>query len=373
VIMKKSIHLVSFDLPYPPNYGGIIDVFFKIKELHKLGVNIYLHTYLVNNKTAALELEKYCEKIFYYKRKNIFLSFFSKLPFRVKSRSCNKLLVNLKKQNIPIIFEGLHTAYPLTKFNFKNGYVRAHNIEHEYFFGLYKSEKKILKKLFFYIESIKLKKFEKILIEATGIFSISPFEQKYFNKIYGEKTFYIPVFHETKIIENNQEKGKFILYHGDLRVADNVRAALFLIDTYKETSFNFIVASSCKDKTVLRQIRKYDNISFKDIPTQKSLEQLFEQAQINTLLTFQKTGIKLKLLNTLYQGKHIICNSKMIEDTGLESLCELADTKNEILEKTSKLFAEKFSSEDLKRRQKKLVNFNPEENAKKIVEIIFKQ
>jgi hypothetical protein len=370
--MKKSIHLVSFDLPYPPNYGGIIDVFFKIKELHKLGVSIYLHTYLFNNKTAALELENYCEKIFYYKRKNIFLSFFSKLPFRVKSRSCSKLLINLKRRDIPIIFEGLHTAYPLTKFNFKNGYIRAHNIEHEYFFGLYKSEKKILKKLFFYIESVKLKRFEKILIEATGIFSISPFEHEYFNEKYGKKTFYIPVFHENKIAINNQEKGKFILYHGDLRVADNIRAALFLIDTYKETSFNFTIASSCKNKAVLRQIKKYDNIRFKDIPTQKSLNELFRKAQINTLITFQKTGIKLKLLNSLFQGRHIIVNSKMIQDTGLEKLCELANTKKEILEKTSKLFTLNFTNENSEKRREELLKFSPEKNAKKIIAIIFK-
>ena len=29
----KNINIVSFDIPYPPNYGGIIDVFYKIKAL----------------------------------------------------------------------------------------------------------------------------------------------------------------------------------------------------------------------------------------------------------------------------------------------------------------------------------------------------
>ena len=371
--MKKSIHLVSFDNPYPPNYGGIIDIFFKIKELHKLNISIYLHVYLFDNKTKQIDLEKYCRKIYYYKRKNSFLSLFSKLPFRIKSRSSHELIANLKSLNIPIIFEGLHTTYPLTQFNFKNVYVRTHNIEHEYFFGLYKSEKNLFKKLFFYVEALKLKNNEKILEKASGIFTISPFEQEYFTKIYGKKTFYIPVFHETKSIKNNHKKGDFILYHGDLRVADNVRAALFLIDIYKESSFKFVVASSCKNKAVLRKIKKYDNISFKDIPTQKSLNQLFEKAQINTLLTFQKTGIKLKLLNTLYQGKHIISNTKMIEDTGLTALCELANTKKEILEKTSKLFFKNFSNEQIKKRQEKLLAFSPEENAKKLVQIIFKE
>jgi hypothetical protein len=371
--MKKSIHLVSFDIPYPPNYGGIIDIFFKIKELHKLGIQIYLHTYLFNDKTREPELEKYCEKIFYYKRKNAFLSLFSKLPFRVQSRSCNKLIENLKNLQFPVIFEGLHTAYPLTKHPFKNTYVRAHNIEHDYFLGLSKSEKNIFKKVFFLLESIKLKRFENILEKATGIFSISPFEQAYFTKKYGAKTFYIPVFHAAKNVTQTIEKVNFILYHGDLRIADNVRAALFLIDIYKNTQYQFVVASSYKNKSVLKQINMYYNIKFKDIPTQESLDQLFKKAQINTLFTFQKTGIKLKLLNTLHQGKHIISNTQMIEDTGLEALCELANTKKEILEKTSKLLEQTFSETQVIARKEKLLDFNTQENAKKIVAIIFKQ
>ena len=371
--MKKSIHLVSFDVPYPPNYGGVIDVFFKIKELHKQGVSIYLHTYLFDGKTAQPALEKYCEKIFYYNRENMFLSLFSRLPFRVKSRSCNTLISNLKEHPFPIIFEGLHTVYPLTKHPFKNTYIRAHNIEHTYFLGLSKSEKNVFKKLFFYLESIKLKRFENILKKATGIFSISPFEQAYFSKKYGKKTTYIPVFHSAKKTTHTQEKGQFILYHGDLRISDNIRAALFLIAVYKETPYNFVVASSSKNKAILKQIKKNKNISFKEIPNQASLETLFKKAQINTLLTFQKTGIKLKLLNTLYQGKHIISNLEITEDTGLEALCELANTKKEILEKTAKLLEKPFSNEQMAARAKKLVAFNPEENAKKIVSIIFKQ
>ena len=371
--MKKSLHLVSFDVPYPPNYGGIIDVFFKIKKLHKLGIKIYLHTYLFNDKTRQPELEKYCEKIFYYKRKNAFLSLFSNLPFRVRSRSCNKLIENLKNVKFPIIFEGLHTTYPLKKYNFKNTYIRTHNIEHTYFLGLSKSEKNIFKKVFFLLESIKLKRFEKILEKATGILSISPFEQEYFTKKYGAKTFYIPVFHDTTNSTQTGEKGDFILYHGDLRIADNIRAALFLIDVYKNTPYQFVVASSCKNKTVLKHINMYHNINFKDIPTQEILEQLFKKAQINTLFTFQKTGIKLKLLNTLHQGKHIISNTQMIEDTGLESLCELANTKKEILDKTSKLLEQTFSKTHIIARKEKLLDFNTTENAKKIVAIIFKR
>ena len=63
----------------------------------------------------------------------------------------------------------------------------------------------------------------------------------------------------------------------------------------------------------------------------------------------------------------------MIEDTGLEDLCNLANSRNEILEKTAQLFKEDFSDVELQKRSKKLESFNPNKSAKKIIGVIFKQ
>ena len=264
--------------------------------------------------------------------------------------------------------------YWLNSLNLKVAtFVRTHNIEHEYFYGLAKSEPHVLKKLFFYSEGWKLKRFEQQLFKVNGIFTISPYEQEHFASIYGKKCEYIPAFHQTKNITNHTKKGDYILYHGDLRVSDNVKAALFLIDVYEDTNYQLIIASSSVNKNVIAAISKFSTIHFKEIKNQEVLENLFENAHINTLLTFQKTGIKLKLLNSLYQGKYIIANNKMINDTGLENLCELANTKKEILQKTELLFAKEFLVSEIKKRQEKLLLFCPTESAKKIVNIIFKQ
>lgn len=372
--MKKILHIISFDIPYPPNYGGIIDVYYKIKELSDLGVVIYLHCYCNKNAEKQHELEKICEKVFYYQKNNVIYSLFSLLPFRVKSRNNNKLVHNLKSIKAPILIEGLQSAYILSKEKFAETYLRAHNIEHTYFFGLSKSQQSIFKKILFYIEGQKLKYFEKLVKKATGIFTISPFEQNYFTEKYGAKSTYIPVFFDAT--KNNfpvSKTQKFILYHGDLRVSDNVRAALYLIETYKNSKYQFVIASSCENKKVISEIEKYSNISFNNIPNQKDLEILLRNAHINTIITFQKTGIKLKLLNTLFKGNQIIANSKMIEDTGLENLCELANSKEEILSKTAMLYDKEFSKLDLENRFEKLTALQPEQSAKKIIEIIFKQ
>lgn len=369
--MNKKLHIVSFDIPYPPNYGGIIDVFYKIKELHRLGVEIYLHTYIYNKKTEQQELKKYCKKIFYYKRKNSFLSLFSILPFRLISRKNSKLNKNLQKLKTPILFEGINTIYPLHKLNLKKSYVRTHNIEDKYFLGLAKSEKNYLIKLFHFLEAYKLKKFEKNLKKATIIFTISLYEQEYFSSRYNKKAYYIPAFHNSKKSLNHSKRGDFVLFHGDLRVADNIKACLFLIDVYKKTKYKFVIATSIKVDAIITNVNQHNNISIEKITTQKDLDNLLKNAHINTLFTFQKTGIKLKLLNTLYRGKFIITNSLLVEDTGLETLCEVANSKTEILKKTEILFQKKFEYQEMEKRKEKLKQFSPEESARKMIELIF--
>jgi hypothetical protein len=43
--IQATIHIISFDVPYPANYGGVMDVFYKLKNLHALGTHIILHCY----------------------------------------------------------------------------------------------------------------------------------------------------------------------------------------------------------------------------------------------------------------------------------------------------------------------------------------
>ena len=147
---QKKLHIVSFDVPYPPNYGGVIDVFYKLKSLSKLGVIITLHTYEYG-RGQALELERYCAKVYYYKRKKSYKDLVSRKPFIVKTRSSKKLMNRLLLDKNPILFEGLHTTFPLnfTSFPERIILVRTHNIEHRYYDGLGKSETSKYKKAFF--------------------------------------------------------------------------------------------------------------------------------------------------------------------------------------------------------------------------------
>ena len=33
IMTENHLHIISFDVPYPANYGGVIDVFYRVKAL----------------------------------------------------------------------------------------------------------------------------------------------------------------------------------------------------------------------------------------------------------------------------------------------------------------------------------------------------
>jgi len=175
---KKQLHIVSFDVPFPANYGGVIDVFYKIKSMHQERVGVILHCFQYGREKSE-ELESICEKVYYYKRKMNWLGFFSKTPFIVYSRKNKELLKNLMKDDLPIIFEGIHTTASISKINKKRTFIRSHNIEWEYYKNLLISEKNLFKKFFFWVEHIKLKLYETKIYKDQNALAISEKDQKW--------------------------------------------------------------------------------------------------------------------------------------------------------------------------------------------------
>lgn len=370
-MLTKQLNVVSFDVPFPPKYGGIIDVFYKLKELHNLGIEIYLHTFN-SGMESQIELHKYCKKVYYYKRNLDIKNVFSQLPYIVKTRESKELTENLSVNNYPILFEGLHTTFPLLRTNFKKRkiIVRAHNIEHHYYNGLFKSESNLLKKLYFKIEAFKLKNYQSVLKKADFILSISPSEQSYFSTLFPEKSVYLPVFHGNYNINSKLGKGKYAVFNGDVRVADNIKACTFLISIFSKIDFPLIISSSFKNKYLLNKIKPYKNISFINCSNKNEIEDLLCNAHINLLPTFQNTGIKLKLINALFNSRFCIANNTMVLNTGLENVCLLANTKKEFASKINKVIQQDFTEDFINDRIKILSTFNNNTSAIKLANLI---
>ena len=91
----RVLHVVAFDIPYPPNYGGVIDVYYKLKALHRKGIRIILHAYEYPGRERSDKLHDYCEEVHYYPRLVGFRSALSTKPYIVASRKSDQLLKNL--------------------------------------------------------------------------------------------------------------------------------------------------------------------------------------------------------------------------------------------------------------------------------------
>jgi glycosyltransferase involved in cell wall biosynthesis len=368
----KHLHIVSFNIPYPANYGGVIDVFYKIKALHSIGIKIHLHCYEYG-RLHAEELKKYCHSVHYYRRYKGLRYFFSRKPYIVNTRSNKKLLNVLSKDNYPIFFEGIHSTFFINNSDLKNRtkIVRTHNIEHEYYKNLSEIEKNYLKKYFFKSEAKKLIKYEPVLKNATKIAAISKNDFVYFNKKYSN-TELLSAFHQYEKVDIKKGKGFYVFYHGNLSVGENVIAALFLINNvFKNLEIPLIIAGKNPDKRIKNAALNNKNIQIIANPDDSKMANLISEAQINILPTFQGTGIKLKLLASLFTGRHCITNLTMVENTGLESLCSVKNTSQEMSEEVKRLFNIEFDEKEIKKREKILLkSFCNTENAKIIEKLL---
>ncbi|MGQ8337898.1 glycosyltransferase [Sunxiuqinia sp. A32] len=370
--MRKKLHIISFNIPYPPNYGGIIDVYYKIKALAREEIDVILHCFEYGREKSS-ELEEFCYKVHYYPRKKGIFYLLSKKPYIVVTRKNKMLLQNLQDEIAPILFEGLHSCFfidnPLIAAYQK--IVRTHNIEHHYYRYLAKSEKNSFKKFYFEQEAMKLQCFEKRLKLADNIISISSEDTRYFNGKY-KKTTHIPAFHPFDKVDSKTGKGEYVLFHGNLSVSENQKAVKYLIDKiFTEITIPFTIAGKNPPEWLVKKAMVSPHISVIADPNDEVMTELIREAQLNLIPTFQPTGFKLKLLASLFSGRHCISNSPMVEHTGLESLCNIANNAEDMIRMILEKFEEEFTIEDIVRRKHILENqFSNQRNAKKIIDLI---
>lgn len=370
--MKRAIQIIAFNIPYPPDYGGIIDIFYKIKALSACGVSVFLHCFEYNRPQAA-ELEKYCTKVYYYPRKKGIRYQLSDKPYIVATRSNSQLLNNLSSNNSPILFEGLHTCFYLDHPLLANHLrlVRTHNVEHEYYLNLCKAERNLFKKIFFRMEACKLKRYENILKRASQILSISPNDNYCFDLKYGHSHL-IPAFHPFSEIKSKVGRGKYILFHGNLSVAENIQAVEYLLsNVFNKITLPVIIAGKNPNVRLVQKISQFTHIQLVSNPENEQMETLIQEAHICLLPTFQDTGLKLKLLASLFEGRFCIANTPMVYKTGLEHLCHLADTPKEMIERINELYDQDFTSEEIEKRKLILEDaFSNHLNVLKIIRLI---
>ncbi len=324
----SHLHIVSFDIPFPPDYGGIIDVYYKLKALHQAGTKVHLHCFQYNRDQSPI-LEELCDSVNYYPRLTGLRSAISHLPYIVKSRKSADLLANLLKDSHPIIFEGIHSCYLLNHPKLKERYkvYRESNIEHHYYYSLAKAEQIILRKLYFGIEAFKLRLFQPTLRHAQLMLAVSRSDTDYLKTKFPDNNVqHLPSFHANNDVMIREGLGTYALYHGNLSVPENLFAAKFLIkEVFADLPHQLIIAGLNPPEGLISLAKQYSHIQLIANPDNAKMSDLIRNAQLNVLTSFQATGLKLKLLNTLFNGRHVLVNTSMVAGTDLGSLCHIAN------------------------------------------------
>jgi len=374
-LKNKELHIVCLDVPYPVNYGGVVEMFFKLQALHQQGIKIHLHCFEYGRGEQEI-LKQYCKSVHYYHRNEGPNGFSFTVPYIVASRNNPELWNRLQKDNLPVILEGIHSTYGLynNMLNDRKVILRLHNVEHEYYKQLAKWERSLVKKTYYHHESRLLEKYEKQIANSCMILTLTEKDrQVYKSKFNAGHINYLPVFTEDQQVQTQNGSGNYVLYHGNLSVAENERAAVWLLEKiFSDLDVPLVIAGKNPSDKLIKLSHKKSNTCIIVNPDENEMNDLITKAHLHVLPSFTDSGIKFKLINALYKGRHVIVNEAMVKGTGLETLCHIADNPKLLKYQIYRLYQTPFTDEHGKEREKVLSRiFNNEKNAERIISLLF--
>lgn len=366
---------MSLDVPWPADYGGVVDLFYKLKYLQLQGVKIHLHCF-TSGRAPQEELNKYCASVHYYQRRPNSKSISLSLPLIVQSRISEELLENLQQDNYPVLLEGIHCSYYLYKDLLKNRKVvlRLHNAEFEYYHHLARHEKNWFKKIFFLRESRLLRRYEKAIANKAPVLAVSEHDAAlYRNLFHAADVHYLPVFIPHTLATGKEGKGCYCLYHGNLSVNENEVAATWLLaHVFNDLQIPFVIAGKNPSKKLQDLAHAHQHTCIVANPGHREMQDMICKAQVHVLPAFNNTGIKLKLLNALFNGRHCLVNKNGVEGSGLEHVCHIAADAAAFKSAIKELYDQPFTENEKQQRQGLLLSqYNNEVNAKKLMTFLY--
>jgi Glycosyl transferases group 1 len=372
--LDKIIHIICPEPPLPLIHGGRFDLFYKMVALHHAGIGIHLHCF-GRQEEQLNECARYCLSVQFYPRKKGIGALAIPLPYIVSSRSSKRLLATLMNDNHPILFEGIHATEVLRHHlpGDRKLILRLHNAEYIYYEKLHDHSTQFFKKVYYGMESILLKRYEKKLApEFSLIAAVSATDEELYKKNFGvSATTSVPVF--VKFPDVTVAPGDYCLYHGNLSVAENESAVRFLVnDVFADPDIPLIVAGRNPGRALQQFLGRSPKIKLIANPSSEKLNLLIAGASVNIIPSMNATGVKLKLIHALFAGGHCITNAAGVAGSGLDQYCTVADTAGGLTNAVRQCYENPLSPEKLLHRKKALEKiFNAGENADRLIRLIW--
>ncbi len=319
-------------------------------------------------------MEKYCTNVCYYERKRSIKDVFSAAPFIVKSRMPVDLLHNLLLNDFPILFDATHTTGFINHPALQNRkkIVRLHNIEWMYYNVLFHSAITLKERVFYFSEYKKLRKYDKNLAFADVLSCLSVSDAEYYKDKFPEKAVsFENVFHQNEKMECLTGKGDYLLYHGNLSVLDNYMLVMDVLNhELKDCKYPIVLAGKQPDKLLLDFVKDKPHIRIVSNPSDVELKQLVQYAHICLALASNPSGVKLKLINSLYLGRFIFVNDCSLQGNELAG-CTINISDNFSPSVIDDYMQRSFTEADIEHRRKIISdNFDNRKNAQHLMDLI---
>jgi len=370
--LNDKLHIVCLDAPSPPDYGGAIDMFYKIKALAETGKKITLHYFDYNKKRSAEGLAKFCSEIYAYQRKEIYQVPPISRPFIVRSRINKKLIERLNADEAPILLEGLHCAGIIPSINQPERIVlRMHNEEASYYRHLAESEKSFIKRKYFKREAHLLHSFQKDMKRELKLACLSDTDIGIFRQTYGfQRANFIPCFIPWQTVSIANGQGDFCLYHGNMSVSENEEAVLWLIENvFSKLMIPFTIAGKGISKRLAIAASTFKYIRLINEPSIAEIDALVRAAHIHVLPSLNRTGVKLKLLNALLNGRFCITNESGVMGSKIQRGLQVANDPVEWMAYITETMSKGFDEKEMQAREQVLALYNNRENAFRLSEL----
>ena len=322
---KMKILVVSGFFPYPPVFGGAIDVWERIKGLNVLGCTVDLVvTDKVNPTQQQLQiLKQHIRHFFFVRRKNHISQMFGNLPLQLLSRK-NLSVVEINQDYDLVILES-EFCWPVTlnkSITYKNIAVRVHNVESHYFKMLGKSSDSFKEKIYYKIEAAKIRKLSALVFsKADRLWFISKNDLDSVN-LPGKSRFMPFPINET-FVKPDIKEGNNVVFMGSLFMQNN----LFGLDWYLKNvhpylteavkNYHFYIIGSLKeeDAGILAKYGGLPHVSL--VINTPCLKSFYSKASVFVNPMLHGSGVKVKSVNALVNGVPLVSTAVGAEGIGL--------------------------------------------------------
>lgn len=352
---SKTLLYINTDFVYPPNHGGRVDMWNRIRALVEIGYSVDLVCTVKERPEEKYirHVEQVVHKLYLCDRKNRLIDMLDPSPLQLVSR---KKLADIRfEKKYDFLFIG-DTAdlYILRNetLQYDKAILYMSNDNAVYFRALGKSEHNLLKKLYYWIESKKFRYADKkAVLSIRNVAFISYEEAERYKKLYPNiNAVFLPAAVDLDC-KTRQLDNKTVLIIGSLFMTNNRDALEFYVSqvhpilTQKDAEYRLIIAGNSRGEDIswLYDICKpYSNIKIYDSP--RDLEFIYASGTVFVNPMRFGAGVKLKTVNAVINGLPVVSTTIGNEGTGLmdKKHIFIADTAKDMAARINEIFAMKY-------------------------------